>query len=362
MKKVIGIINDIYVEFDESSINKGCGGSETWIIEISKEFVRQGYYVIVFSYNPIWHFSASGVEYIPINMLEYNLEFQHIDYLLVTRYITGNTLKVLEKNKERFNNNIYHIAHDVMILMDGINDIKNEKINSEYKFYLDNVNKFVCMSNCGIQMLQNLCNIDNDKCVVIGNGLDFSLFDDINNDNKDNNIFWSSRYERNLSLLVDHILPYIQKELPETKIIVAQYENFLPKELLDNENVVFLGKLSKKELYQEMVKHKVWFYPNIYVETFCITVLEEALCDCEIVMPYRNGPADTLAPFKDMLLSENETFDTQESIENAAKIIIDKIKNYDSNKEQRELIKQHIKENYSWENIVKQFTKLFEQN
>jgi hypothetical protein len=47
MKKVIGILYDS--NFNENSFYTGCGGSETCAIQISKEFVSRGYYVIIFS-------------------------------------------------------------------------------------------------------------------------------------------------------------------------------------------------------------------------------------------------------------------------------------------------------------------------
>ena len=170
MKKVIGIINDLQVEFDESSVEKGCGGSETWVIEIAKEFVKQGYYVYVFSTNPCWHMSSGGVEYSPITNLDYILSFQHIDYFLVSRFISDYTLQILKNNSERLNNNIYPIVHDVVY---SINykylNFHNEELMAKYDFFMNNIVKIDCMSNCGIQMLKDLCETETEKCIVIKN-------------------------------------------------------------------------------------------------------------------------------------------------------------------------------------------------
>ena len=364
MKKIVGIINDMAIDFDESSVNTGCGGSETWVIEIAKEFVRQGYYVYVFSANSCWHMSGNGVEYVPLVMINYILNYQHIDYFLISRQISYDLLEIFKKVEERFNNNIYCVAHDVAYCIENnLFRFDDSKLIEQYPIFINNINKMICMSNCGVQMLHDICGIDPNKCTVIGNGLDLSLFDNLENNERDNCIFWSSRYERNLDILTEKILPLVKKEIPDVKVRIAQYFDSDIANLYKNrDDIEFIGKLGKRELYEEMSKHKVWFYPNIYVETFCITVLEEAMCGCEIVMPYRHGPADTLAPFKDILLPENEMFETDESIEKTAKLIIDKIKNYDSNKEQRELIKKHIRENYSWKHVVEQYTELFNKN
>ena len=65
MKKTIGILYN--ANFNESSFETGCGGSDTWVIQISKEFVRHGYHVIVFSQYEDWYIYNSGVEYVPLD-------------------------------------------------------------------------------------------------------------------------------------------------------------------------------------------------------------------------------------------------------------------------------------------------------
>ena len=51
MNPNIAIIID-YTGFSEEN---NLGGSETWAVEISKQFVRNNYNVFLFTRNPIWH-------------------------------------------------------------------------------------------------------------------------------------------------------------------------------------------------------------------------------------------------------------------------------------------------------------------
>ena len=66
MKKVLGIYYN--APFDEDSFYNGCGGSETWAIQLAKEFTRRGYHVIVFCKCDKWFIYNSGVEYVDITM------------------------------------------------------------------------------------------------------------------------------------------------------------------------------------------------------------------------------------------------------------------------------------------------------
>lgn len=350
MKQTIVIITD-YVSFDESSVKTGCGGSETWAIEISKQFAKNGYHVIMFTLNPIWHFSENNIEYVPISQIDYVLSFTHVDYFIVSRYIFSITLNVINKY---VNNNLYWIAHDTVICIDN-KAITDENFNT-FPILKNHLQKIVCMSDFGKALLQYIHHIPENYLEIIGNGLVIDTFNDLPVFERDNNLFWSSRYERGLQQLMDKIVPRLKQEIPDLKVYVAQYENKLPENLLNNPDLVFLGRLGKRELYEELSKHKVWFYPNSFPETFCISVLEAALCDNEIVMPYNFGPITTFKYFRHLLLPFKD-ISSDEQYDFVAREILNKIKNYsDINRIQiRQTIKNYITIEYNWENIYNQF-------
>ena len=363
MKKTIAILCD-YEQLYPEMINVGCGGSETWAIEISNEFSRQGYNVIIFSTFDKWIYNEFEVQYVPITMLDDILSYTKIDQLLITRIIHKHTLDIL--NKYDFKNKIYIICHDIYpSLIDSNSTFDNKltynRLVTEYPILYNSIKKFIVMSEFGKFTLQRDCQIPDELIEIIGNGINYSYF--INNaPERDNDIFWSSRAERGLDILVNKILPILHKTYPDIKVIYSQYENTdVPENIKNNKYVNFIGRLSKYDLYKEMSKHKIWFYPNTYHETFCITAIEEALCNNELIFPFRHGSATVFDIFESNFLKNNDDFDNEEYLNNICEVIINRIQNYNSENRKiiRNSIKNYIKTTYSWENIVKQYTKLF---
>ena len=83
MKKVIGIFYD--AEFYPDSFETGCGGSETWVIQISKEFVNRGYHVIIFAQTPWILYCDNNLEFFSLSNIESRLSYQHLDYFIFVR-------------------------------------------------------------------------------------------------------------------------------------------------------------------------------------------------------------------------------------------------------------------------------------
>lgn len=351
MKQTIAIICDFCTISSEGGI-VGTGGSETWAIEISKQFAQNGFYVMLFSQNQIWSTFDINIEYIPIYKLENIISHVKIDYTFIFRYIWQDTLNILSKYVN--NHKLFWICHDTDCYIDN-KTVTLEKIESN-KWLKENLNKFICMSDFCKNCIQYNIPLDDSYFQIIGNGINFDYIKENNNIKRDNNFFWSSRWERGLDLFVYDILPKIKEKYPESKIYVAQYNGELPTHLLNHEDIIFLGKLNKDELYNEMQKHKVYFYPNFYPETFCITILEAILCDCELITTFNHGIQSTLSLFKNELLEPNIDFN-EDINKNIANNIIEKIENYnDKNRIAiRNIMKTYIKQNYSWETIFNQY-------
>lgn len=348
MKPNIAIIID-YENFGESDNQ---GGSETWAIEMSRQFIKNGYNVFLFTLNPIWSWSPSNIQFIPIHHLGSMLTYIKFDYIFISRYVFKDTVNLLEDYP--LHKNIYWVAHDTIIMMD--NELLTYEKILENDILKNHLNKIICMSEFGKENIKVLTNIPDEYFEVIGNGLNTEFFKQHKDIYKDNNLFWSSRYERGLELVVDNILPILQRDYPNMKIYVAQYENNLPDELKNNPNIVFLGQLNKVELYTEMQRHKVMFYPNFYPETFCITVIEAAMNDEEIIVPLVHGPATIF----NTLTSAFDKFDCEYSLAECNKIASEikyRLENYNDKNRIiiRNLIKENIINNYSWESIYNKY-------
>ena len=349
MNPNIAIIID-YIKIED---NGNSGGSETWAIEMAKQFAKNNYNVFLFSLNQIWWDTYNGLQYVPIANLENMLTYIKFDYVFISRYIFSDTLNKF--NDYPLNHNIYWVAHDTEIDIDN-KPVSNNMFN-ENDILKKHLNKIICMSEFCKECIQNVCNLSDEYFEIIGNGLNISLFKNENNIYKDNNLFWSSRWERGLELVVNNVLPILQRDYPNMKVYVAQYENNFPDHLKENSNIVFLGQLTKQELYKEMQKHKVMFYPNFYPETFCITIIEAIMNDEEVICPFVYGPATTFKNYRSAFTNYNIYYETEEQYNEIANDIKYRIESYYSKDRMiiRNLLKEHILNEYSWESIFNKY-------
>ena len=81
MKQTIVIINEP-ATINSDTILKGCGGSETWTIEIAKQFSKHGFNVMIFSPFAKWE-SLDGIQYIPIHIMDDILSYTMVDYFFI---------------------------------------------------------------------------------------------------------------------------------------------------------------------------------------------------------------------------------------------------------------------------------------
>ena len=374
MKRVIGIFYNI--DFNEQSFYTGCGGSETWVIQIAKEFQNRGYHVMVFSQNNEWYVYESGVEYIPISFFENRIKVINFYAFIFVRSIDEYYKIFIENNDCK---RIYVQSHDMFIWKDGI---YNEKFiyNNQY----DRIHKYIALTNFHKEELHKYNNIPYEKIAVIGNGLDSDIFDEIDyyvDIKKDNSILWTSAFGRGGDILVNYIMPIVKKYIPDFKVYICGYGDGVPQDIKDNPDVIFLGTLNKKDYYKEFKKHKVWFLPCVVVEDFGICAGEAIMCDAHIVSPFLHGMKDVCDVLICTKMNHNyniiETGDyhygtyqlnmTDEEFNNAnyeaANMIIDYIKNYDNKDREtiRKISKDYIMKTHTWKNVVDKWEMLFKE-
>ena len=100
---LIGIIDNIGPNYNKylKDESYGLGGSETWTVQISKEFANKHISVKVYCYVKESKFDSNNVEYIPIKEFDYNKELPKFDYIIITRSLC-NTLEIIKKTKVYF--------------------------------------------------------------------------------------------------------------------------------------------------------------------------------------------------------------------------------------------------------------------
>lgn len=376
MKKVIGIFYN--AKFSESSFETGCGGSDAWVIQIAKEFVLKGYHVIVFCNCDAWALSFNMVEYVPISLFGHRCTYQHFDYFIMTRAFNEDIYNmVVDTGCE----NIYVQSHDMFIWNQ---DMYVEKfIYQEGKYpYLK---KFIALTPYHQWELMTYNQIPEDKIAIIGNGLDshtFSKVDEEPMEEKDNSILFTSVYTRGGDILVEHILPLVKKEIPDFKVKLCGYADVFPEHIKSNPDVEILGMLTKEEYYREFRKHRVWFLPCVVPEDFGLCICEAAMCECEVISPFKHGAADVCYPFVNLAMKHS--FDIVEdgsyhrsrytlnmsddafqmACQEAADMIIESIKNYYNDGHRyrlRKSFKSFILGTHTWNNVVQKWKSIFNE-
>lgn len=374
MKKVIGFIDQCGVEYDEHSLETGCGGSEAWVIYLSREFAKDPqYHVIVFNNLVDWHFDEYGVEWVPTRLFERRAQYQHFDNIIISRAYEDLILKI---EASQCCKNVYLQAHDWMI---GFIYPNNTWLQWEktHELHSPVLKRIVCLSEHHIGMLGESCNVPSSVISIIPNGIDPTSFENIDIDHPiDKTILWSSRPERGCDILCNHILPLLRKTDPEWSIDIASYDP-IPDEYRNREGIQVLGKLGRAELYKEMSKHACWFYPSIYPETFNISSIEAVMCGNLPVLPMEHGMATTFKYFKSLGMNQkfsdsytldggllNYTYnELGPVVQEAVERIMYCTKHYHDPAyvQLRSAMRDYLIDNYSWLAVKKKWEKLFEE-
>lgn len=317
MKKVIGIytyyhgINEPY--WDENSNNMG--GSETWTIQMANEFQKMGFHVIVFGNPQNWHFSSLGVEYVPRFSLNSRCEYQRFDYFISSRTAVELTPKI---NCD----NIYIMSHEAII----------NGANTYYDLKPDIFKKIACLSewhkNC---LLSQYSGLTPDRLFLTFNGVDNSLYENVDLDEKRNLIVWSSCKERGLRYFVNAVFPCIKRMVPDLELAICAYNNDIDESYKILPDITVYGKLSKTELADLQKQAKAWVYLNYgddeetgfrAHETFCISAIENGFAKNAIICSNATGLDTTLSGYSGLIGTDMDL-----SFENVSRELRNELKN-----------------------------------
>lgn len=359
MNNIIGIYDGVDINYDENSLEDGIGGSESWVVYISEALAKiHNMHIFVYC-NCEYHVHKRyhNIEFRPKKyFFESNLKY---DALIISRILSDELLNKLKQSE--CCHNIYLMAHDTILRRNNFYDnylesqIKYDQFIHD-NFLIKNVKKIFALSKWHKEYLISESHFPANLIELTAHGCNENLLNINNESKRDNNIFWTNAIYRNFDLLVNDIAPKIKDNIPDFKIYFSFYgeldENY--QDLINNDYVINLGKLGKNDLYNEMIKHKCSFYPTIFAETFCISCMEQALCDVQLVMPLRFGPATIFEPYKYQFMDENIWFDSEEQINNTVLQIINANKTYyDEDKILlRKSIKNYLINKYNWDDIA----------
>ena len=269
--------------------NIGVGGSETYIIELSKYIQKSGKYNVIVFCNCEQNEIYKGVEY------RYILEFfdfvknNVVEHCIVSRY--SEYLPFAFKSHIK---NVYFVAHD--LTPSGLVIPIDPKLKQVF-----------CLSEWHVNHFTEIFPSLKHLTVPFYYGIDIDNFDSMNI--RDTNKYgekqlykfiYSSFPHRGLLALLQ-MWPRIINRYPSASLYIHSdvenkwvnenaYEHMkIVKEVLyemlkdKKNNIYYMGWTSKSILAESWKTADIWFYPCNFNETFCLTALEAAISKTVVV-------------------------------------------------------------------------------
>ncbi len=281
-----------YKNWSGSDIYKnGVGGSETYIIEMSRHIQSQGTHDVYVFCNCLENEVFEGVHYRKISDYYSFIANHKIDICIISRFI-----QYLPVTYHSHVEKIYIVLHDLSPIGIVIPlEPKLKKIycltewHKEYfKKNFPSCEHLASSFHYGIDhklFLENELNIHSSKEPSAKNPKDFMK-------KRKYSFIYSSFANRGLSLLLK-MWGRIKNRYPEATLqIFCDLENgwvnqnypeeisWIKNYLLEHKSdtsIIYRGWVKKNELTKTWLESEVWFYPCKFTETFCLTALECAM-------------------------------------------------------------------------------------
>ena len=259
-------------------LHNGIGGSETFIIEMSKYIQKTDKFNVYVFCNCSTEEKFENVIYLDLQNYPSFLKNNKIHTSIISRYP-----EYLPMTYQSQVDNVYLILHDLM--PNGEVIIKHDKLKN-----------ILCLTEWHLEhftsMFPDLKNITK----VINYGIDINLFESTLDNKIPLKFIYSSFAHRGLLQLLQ-IWPDILSKYPNSKLYIhcdienswlqtirkdemKQIQNLIEKYYT---SVFYNGWTSKKELANSFKTADIWFYPCTFMETFCLTALEAAISKTLVV-------------------------------------------------------------------------------
>lgn len=312
-------------------LTKGLGGSETYVVEISKAIQATGQYDCIVFCNCAEVDTFEDVKYIPLSKYADFIMNNKIHTVVVSRFS-----EYIPMTLKGFVENVHLLLHDLGptgIIIPLHNKLKN----------------VICLTGWHEQyFLKNFPQFQ-ERTQIHYYGVDTTLFKP--HRKIPNSFIYSSFPNRGLLPLLQ-MWPSILKIIPDATLhiysdINGKWVNEVAKEQMDEirnilqkelQGVTVHGWVSKKELARAWSTADIWLYPCIFEETFCLTALEAAATKTLAIGPPLAALQETIGE-RGILVPGNPT--TSQWQENVLKIL----EYLQLHPESKELL---IQRNYNW--------------
>ena len=171
----------------------------------------------------------------------------------------------------------------------------------------------------------------------------------------------SSCYDRGGSILEKNIVQSYTKTIDGGGVDFCSYTGIGTN---NNDVVNILGSLSKIDLYKQMANRYCWFYPLVNDETFCITMIENAYCENDLILPMAYGCSSILEPFNDEIsmkhsfIKGNDEF--KMAVDEATERIVKSITEHEKGENLRNEVKNYVINNYTWDVVADKWLKIMD--
>lgn len=272
------------------------GGSETAVVSVARELARRGHRVMVFCNSTCAGEEFDGVSYFNVGGFSKVAHASSFDVLISSRwpeFLTKHTHAGLR---------VFWI-HDTLVDRSRVaaQVWQTDQIFALSDFHIANYTE----GEKGEKLPQF-----KDFFWKTSNGVDMELIKANLRPKERNKVIYTSRPERGLHFLLQHILPEVLKEVPDLKLYYCNYDLgamqvpdtvaakiALSEQLAQQypDNVFNLGHLSKDRLYQEISSSQLLLYPTDFAEISCITAMEAQACGTPIISTEDFALVETIA-------------------------------------------------------------------
>ena len=254
-------------------LTSGVGGSETYIIEMARYIQKQGVFQVVVFCNCDQPETFEEVEYKHLTVFPTFINETYVEHCMISRFT-----EYLPLAYHGYTENVYVVLHDL--------GPSNNMMPMDLK-----LKKIFCLSEWHVSYFLQQFPQFKEITVPFHYGIDFSTFQTETVQKKPYQFIYSSFPNRGLLPLLQ-MWPSIYAMNPEASLHIysdvhGKWVNEVApdhmveiRRLLDinkEMNIHYHGWVSKKTLAQAWLASDIWFYPCIFMETFCLTALEAAL-------------------------------------------------------------------------------------
>ena len=267
-----------------SILTIGVGGSETYIIELSRHIQKSGAFDVYVFCNCLEEENFEGVIYRPLSQYYSFINENYIHSCIVSRF--SEYLPVTFKG---WTENVYFVIHD--LTPSGIVIPVNKKLK-----------KVFCLTEWHVDYFTKIFPSLKHITVPFYYGIDFNKFNKKSIQIKEPYKFIYSSFPNRGLLQLLQMWPKIYEFQPAASLhiycdingewvnkvegkMMTQIKELIASYRVDehNMNIYYYGWVNKQILAESWLTADIWFYPCTFMETFCLTALEAAITNTFVI-------------------------------------------------------------------------------